>query len=145
MGITLQYFIFVSVAAAGAIQVAAVVAGLRGLFLLRGRWPSLVLGVVAVVLSFIWFFREAPWRTPAHVTGLEGAEQFSFYLLAIFVATVATLLLSSLVNAGLGKYADDEVEGLEGLKDRTYWEALGKTYRYWMRRWRERIPGSSSG
>ena len=128
-----EYFVLVLVATTGVIQVAAAYVNLRGVLFLKRRIPSGVLGGLAILGSFLWFFIS----DNRNQRGLEGTQQFSFFLLGCFVAIVFTLVISSLINWRMKPPGDETAapkEGLNALEDMSYFEALKRSYKRWQER-----------
>jgi hypothetical protein len=136
LALTLQYLLFIFVAAVGVIQIAAARAGLRGLLLTTSRGSSFALGVVLVVGGFSWFFGILD----RNVRGLEGMEQAVLFVPAGIAAVAATFVVSSLLHRarradsrpiakGGGRFRPTlrrgvRARGLEALRYTTYLDAL---------------------
>ena len=130
----LQYFAFVFVATCGVIQIAAAYSRLRGLLFLKKPLASHILGGVLILGSFLGFFLAADRNR----RGLEGTEQFGYFMLGGIAAVVFSLILSSLINLRLRPSAPKDPgpgEGLDALEDMTYFQALRNSFRRWTRRW----------
>jgi hypothetical protein len=121
MSLSMEYLALVFLAVLGVLQLAA----------MRGRWFKLlffqekaatyllsaVLVLLPLVLLFTWNYRNA--------TGVvQGAEQAGLFMLALVLAVVYTAALSSLMNYSDRNSTSEHKEGLEVLRDMTFYEAL---------------------
>ncbi len=126
-----HYLLFVFIAACGVIQLAAAYSKLWGLLFFKKRVPSYIFAAVAIGGAFGWFFGCDNHMEEIMHTGLEGAQQVRFFLLATIVAAFFTLILSSVINRGLSSSSEQpEVsagitkEGLDTLREENYLRAL---------------------
>lgn len=126
--LALEYLLFAFVACSGILQIAVAHARLRGLMFLKPPIAGYILGGVAVVGAFFWFFATAD----RNVRGIEGAEQLGLFFSATIMAVFFTLLLSSLINARAfsspESKGDPPAKGLEALKAMTYLQAISRLF-----------------
>jgi len=119
-----QYLAFVFVSSCGVLQAAAAYSGLRGLLFIPRRLPSYGLAIAAVVGAFLWFF-TAEERAPAEGWPiLEGAQQAGLFAGGAALATLFTLLLTSLLPGRGVRHHRLREEGLEALQDAAYLRLL---------------------
>ena len=130
-----DYLLFVFISACGVLQMVAAYKGLQGILFLRNRYLAFGLGLVATMLSFVWFFVSEPRNIADTAEGLSGNEQFGFFSLAAGCATLFTLLLSSLRNRKLGSESDRFQPGLDALRETNYLRALLSTLKSMRKRW----------
>lgn len=128
LSLAVEYFAFVFVAAVGVLQAAVNHSGLAGLSFFRRRWKAYLFSLLAVALSFSWFFLKGD----RNHQGLEGFQQLILFSLSAFSALLFTLCLSSLINRHTPEEPDPEA-GLEALRQASYWQV-----------WRQR-KGSGAG
>lgn len=143
--LALEYSILVFVAGLGVIQAAAANAGLRGLLFAPGtvrirfypsgrRWTlsyhafSYAFAAITVLPSLGFFF---VWNSRNATGIIQGSEQAGFFVLGMALAVILTLIVSSLINQWRLQHNQTKAEGLEALKDITWFQAL---WRRWMRR-----------
>lgn len=63
-------------------------------------------------------------------TGIEGSQQFGYFLLAAFAGLVLTILISSLVNSQISDNPGEATgEGLDRLKNGNYIGAIRRSFR----------------
>jgi hypothetical protein len=124
-----EYFAFIFFAACGVIQMAAAYVRLKGLLFLKRPLPSYILGGLLILGAFLWFFLAEE----RNQRGLEGREQFGFFVLGCLAALAFSLILSSLINWRLKPPPNaPPKEGMDILEDMSYFEAV----KYSLRRWR---------
>ena len=92
--LSLQYSLFVFLAAIGTVQLAAAYAGLRGLLLARSRLWATFIGTAVLGAAFLWFFG----LIDRNVRGLEGAEQSLLFVTAAIAAVTITGVAASLIQ-----------------------------------------------
>ena len=93
-----DYYLMVSVAAFGVIQLAASLGGLHGLVLLRSAVATRVLGLGLAAAAGAWFFAVEDRNINDYEGGLDANIQSLLFFLGASTAYVATLGLSSVVN-----------------------------------------------
>ena len=96
--LALDYFLLVTFAAAGLLQVVAALSGLSGLQLLRNRPAAAVLGAALLCGAFTWFVLTGNPSIPGDLGGVEGSQQFGLFWGGLAAAIVGTFLLSSLAR-----------------------------------------------
>lgn len=128
-----EYLFFVFLASVGVIQLVALRAGLRGLLYFKQPVLTCIFSILAIGVAYWWFFqRDARIDTIMRQTGLEGKQQFFSFCTAAFLAIVFTLVVSSLIGMirkKPQKQENDCVDGLDALKEKTYFEAIKDNFR----------------
>ena len=104
----LDYLILTYISSIGVLQIAAVHAGLRGLWFFRHRLIQYLFGIVVVAGAFLWFFLSEE-RNYQHT--VEGTQQLGLFLFAIITGYVTTALASSLLHLRDGLRSSREVRG----------------------------------
>lgn len=141
----IEYFLFVFVASCGVLQLIAAISNLKGLLFFQKVIVGYVLATLAIGGAFVWFFGwDDRLQKDIMHTGLEGAQQFYFFILGAFSAVVFTLIASSVVNLvsasvlSLWKGKQDPawtrqerktISGLDALREMTYLEAIWRSLR----------------
>jgi hypothetical protein len=124
---TLQYLLLILGGCLGVYQLAAAVGGFKGLSFFRNPNFTFVVGFVILGVTYVLFFSFGDLEMNANDAAVvEGHEQLLLFFSGAFLALVATLLISSLVNFR-GVNSDDEPvigEGIEDLKGRTVLQAF---------------------
>ena len=124
---TLDYLVFVFIAALGVLQVVAAYSALMGLLLIRPRALAFVIGAAVTALAFLWFFLSEPRNVSDAEGGLDGNQMAGFFAVGAGSALVLTLLLSSISNRSLAKSDHQCADGLDALRETTYLKALRGT------------------
>ena len=119
-----DYFLFVFAASLGVLQLTAAYSRLYGL-LLFNRALSSLLGFVAVVLAFTWFFASEPRNIPDTSSGLDGNQQAILFFAGALAALVTTLVASSLRHWSMAGGGEHD-RGLEALRRASYLRVLLK-------------------
>ena len=78
------------------------------------------------------------------VVHYEGNIQALVFFLAALSGFVATLVASTIVNAGMKGGDTTPGEGLEALRHTNYGRALARSIRYWWKEWRTQTRSYSS-
>ena len=131
---TLDYFVFVLIAAFGVFQMVAAYSSLRGLLFIRSRPLCFGMGLTVTCLAFLWFFLSEPRNVSDTEGGLDGNQMAGLFAVASGAALVLTLLLSSLRNRALGRAEQPPDPGMDAMKETTYLRALLATLdRIWKR------------
>jgi hypothetical protein len=143
--ITLDYFLFVFAASLGVIQIAGSVGRLTGLLMLRPPVAARAAGLVLVAGALIWFFATDDRNLNDYEGGLDGNIQALVFFLAALSGLVATLVATTIVNAGMKGGNTTPGEGLEALKHTNYGRALARSIRYWWKEWRTQTRSYFSG
>jgi hypothetical protein len=140
-----EYSILVFVAVLGVIQAAAANAGLRGLLFAPGtvrirffpsgrRWTltylhfSYLFAAITVLPALGFFF---VWNSHNATGIIQGSEQAGFFVLSTAAGGVFSLVASSLINQWRLQNNQAQAQGLEALKDITWFQAV---WRRWVRR-----------
>lgn len=121
----IEYFLFIFFASVGVIQITAAWRRLDFALFLRNRSLTFIFAFLVIMASYHWFF-----FLNARNAGDTGDNiQLPLFPAAILLSTAFTLFLSSIINAGRNKKGskiDVQVprEGIEVLKEMTYWQAV---------------------
>jgi hypothetical protein len=140
-----EYRLLVFVAVLGIIQLAAANTGLRGLLFAPGevrirfypsgrRWTltyfhfSYLFAALTVLPTLGFFF---VWNY-YNATGIvQGSEQAGLFVLSTGAAGIFSLVASSFINQWRLQHNQTQAEGLEALKDITWFQAV---WRRWIRK-----------
>ena len=120
----------------GVIQVAVSLGSLKGLLVVKSPIAARVGGLVLTIAAFVWFFATDTRNINDFEGGLDAPSQALFFFLGALSALLATLIISSLVNADLNGDESEPGAGLDALKTSNYSRALARSLRYWWREWR---------
>ena len=124
-GLVRDYTLMVFLAATGVLQIAAARGGLRGLLLLSSPRLSSLLGLALIVGAYAWFFSGGPRAISGAVGGLEGSQQFFFFLVGQAAAVLTTLVAVSLLrSSAFPPGTRSRFRGLSALKTSTYLQAI---------------------
>ena len=129
----LEYFCLVFVASIGVIQAAAAYNGLKGISFFSYRLSAYLFMLVTSGPAMASFFS---WneRNPTGV--IEGAQQFGLFMLAIVASIGFTLIISSIVKHWSLRGNDVSHDGLEALKEVTFFQAIRYSFiRFMRKRW----------
>ncbi len=126
-GLALNYLLLIFGSSVGMLQIAATWGGIKGLSFLRNRVLNYLLGLVVLCGTYVWFFSTANLRMPH--PDVEGAQQLVFFLLGAFCAVLFTFLFSSLIHSRALDEAQGTSEGLEGFKELTPFQVIGRLRR----------------
>ena len=140
-----DYFIMVTVASVGTIQIAAAVAGLRGLLFIGRTSLAKALGVVLIAAGPVLFFGTAERNLNDYEGGLDANEQAIFFFLGVVAGLGVTVLVSSLLNRRMKGRDGAPEAGLDSLRDSNFAAALGRSLSYWKRNWRTQTKRYFSG
>jgi hypothetical protein len=121
MKLALEYILVVFVAATGVIQASAAFNGLRGLLFFKYKVITYIFSCVCV-LPVLFFFFTWNYRNATGI--IEGAQQAGLVCLAMFLAIIFTLIFSSLLNHKSLYNNAVRTQGIEALKDVTFFIAL---------------------
>jgi len=121
-----DYFLFALVASLGTLQIAAAYAQLKGLLFFDRPVIGYVIGSLALISAFLWFF-IADDRIGLPI--IEGFEQFRYFFTGMATAIIMTLVISSLIKLRKSHCREVEEEGLEALKNATYLQAISRYFR----------------
>lgn len=140
-----EYSLLVFVAVLGVIQVAAANSGLRGLLFAPGAvrirfWPtgqrweltyrhfSYLFAAVTVLPALGFFF---VWNSHNATGIIQGSEQAGLFILSTAAGGIFSLIASSLINQWRLQNNHTHANGLEALKEITWYQAV---WRRWVRR-----------
>ena len=136
---SIDYYILVTVAAFGVLQLAASLGGLRGLLIFRSRRMTRLFAIILPVVAAIWFFGTKDRNINDYLGGLSSNEVALTFFVGALTAWVVTVAVSSVVNARTHRGSPSPVIGLDALRDATYFRALSHSVRYWLREWRAQM------
>lgn len=119
--LALEYCASVFVSIIGVFQLTATYNGLKGLSFFNNRILGYTFGTIAIILPYAAFFT---WNKRNATGVIEGAQQFYFFTIALAVALIFTILLSSLIKHKQLKSNIPEQNGLEALKEVTFIQAI---------------------
>lgn len=131
----IDYYLTVSMAATGVIQIAACFGGLGGLVFFRSCIVARVVGAILVVAPMVWFFASEPRNINDYDGGLDANEQAIFFVLGALTSLILTLVVSSLVNLRMNSQVEPK-NGLDALRNTTYARAVLVNLRFRVKRWR---------
>jgi hypothetical protein len=125
-----DYVLYNSIACLGIIQAAVSYAGIRGLCFFKRPILGYLFALIAVSASSAWFFTV----DNRNLKGLEGTEQFTYWITSAGTALIATVIFSSLINWRLKSQNPPTPEdslgpGFETLKHMTYFQAIKHSLR----------------
>ena len=118
----MAYLLFVFFSCVGTIQVAASHSRINMmLFVMKNRTISFLLGLIIILVSFLWFFLPDPHNINDIHGGLDANDQLLLFSTGGLGALLFTLIISSILNSKKGgnKYCQSS-GGLDGLRERTY-------------------------
>jgi hypothetical protein len=133
---SIDYYILVTVAAFGVLQIAASLGGLKGLSIFRSAVATRLFGFGLPLAAVIWFFGTADRNISDHLGGLSSNEVALAFFLGTMTAWLLTVVVTSVINARTHRGGASPRFGLHALKDATYFRALSQSLRYWSREWR---------
>ena len=120
-GLALEYFGLAFVAIVGVLQIVAAYNDLIGVSFFSRKIYSYLFAASTVGPTLAGFFT---WHLRNPFGVIQGREQFGFFVLALTIAFIFTLATSSLLKKKRlqGNYAQQD--GLEALKEVTFFQAL---------------------
>ncbi len=123
--LALEYFGLAFVATVGVLQVVAAYNELRGVSFFGRKIYGYLFAAFTVGPALAGFFT---WhlRNPTGI--IEGREQFVFFMLALTAALIFTLASSSLLNNRHLRGNHAQQDGLEALREVTFFQALRHRY-----------------
>jgi len=122
-----DYFMLVFITSCGVYQIAAVTAKLEGLWFFGNSRVQYIFGILAIIGAFGWFYTKEE-RNIQH--SVEGSQQLGLFLAAIITSYIATVILSSIIQARISMSEeksstnDTNVEGFEDLKNTTVFDRI---------------------
>ena len=119
--LVLGYFSLVFVAAVGVLQVVAAYNELRGISFFSRKIYGYLFAAFTVGPALAGFFT---WNSRNPFGIVQGREQFVFFLLAFTAALSFTLVASSLLNNKRLRGNHVRHDGLEALREVTFFQAL---------------------
>ena len=91
----LDYFVLVFTGAIGVYQIAAIPAGLRGLWFFNHHVLQCIFGAAVISGAFAWFYATGE-RNVQHT--VEGSQQLLLFLAAIILSFLFTGLAASIIH-----------------------------------------------
>ncbi len=140
-----DYYLFALVANVGVIQVAASLGNLQGLLVFKSPLLARTLGLATPVIAFVWFFTSETRNINDYEGGLDGNDQALLFFLGTISATMATSLLTSIINARMTGRGQTPIDGLTALTRTSYLRAVRLSLRYWRNNWRAQTKSYFSG
>jgi len=120
----LDYYLLVFIASSGVFQVIGGLHGFQGMTFSNNRPVSILIGLAALAGAFTWFFLSQPRNVPDSALGLNGNEQFAYFFAGSGTALAFTLILSSLRQLTIGPEQRELPDGLDALRESTYFQAI---------------------
>ncbi len=121
MLLSFVYSISVFTAGVGVLQAAAAYNDLRGLRFFTKKLLSYLFAVITISIALTVL---AIWNWNFTVGIIQGAEQAGLFLLSIFVALLFTAFLASIINNKRFSGEENNLEGLEALRNKTFFQVL---------------------
>ena len=140
-----DYFIFVTVASLGVLQIAASKGNYMGLLFSKSPIASRFLGTTTIVIAFVWFFGSNNRNINDYAGGMDGNDQALFFFIGSMAGLIITLIVSSLVNWRMVKNPTCSQCDLDSLKETNYFFALNHNFLYWCKKWRTQMSDYFSG
>lgn len=133
----IDYFIFVFLFALGAIQITASLNGLIGILFFHKPLVARILGLTIIIVAIVWFYLSSDRNLNDVYGGLDANDQSGLFALGVIAALFLTLVISSITNIGRlnNETIFSENEGLGNLTMNTYYLALSRNLRYWIKQW----------
>jgi hypothetical protein len=111
-----QYSIPVFIAGMGILQAAGAYNNLKGLLFFRRKFLAYLFSAITILPPLIYLFT---WNYHSMTGIIEGSQQAGLFFLAMVLALILTLAISSLVNRAV-KPVLKTSDGLETLRDTTF-------------------------
>ena len=142
----LEYMVFVCFSTIGAIQIAAHIANLRGLLILRRPIASLLLGIGILTGSIFWFFLSENRNINDTAGGLDANSQAVGFFLGALIGTILTIVISSIINRDLKiSNVGKNIDGLDSLREQNYYLAIKDEYSLFRGNWRDYLSKQFTG
>ncbi len=116
----LDYYLLVVIASCGLFQVIGALHGFQGMTFFNNRSASILIGLAALAGAFTWFFLSQPRNVPDSALGLNGNEQFAYFFAGSGTGLALTLILASLRQMKFGAEHRELPDGLDALRESTY-------------------------
>ena len=129
----IEYFLFALVSNLGLLTVIAGNSQLEFLKVIKHPKKSRFIGVLAIIIAFVWYFGFEKRNINDFEGGLDANTQALFFAIATFTSIILILISNSVLRTG--KSEIDIRMGLDGLKESTYVQAFlqqGKSIPYFM-------------
>ena len=130
-----QYLPLVFFSSLGVLQIAAARADLKGLAFFRKPFLCYLFSAVAIVGAFVWFYATGDRNAEPLIRIDDGVKKFfgetqtfATFMAGASGALVATLFVSSVVNARITRSTDKgDPHGLDALKEMTFFQAITRS------------------
>lgn len=122
-----DYLIFVFWASAGAIQVGASIGRFDGLLFLKHTLAAQALGLALIGGAIAWFFLTDERNINDIDGGLDANQQAMGFFGGAAVAVIATVSITSLINARMHRREPGADEGLDALRKTGYFQAARRS------------------
>ena len=137
--LSVDYYIMVTIAAFGVMQLAANLGGLKAMLIFRSPVVTRAFGSVLPAAAAVWFFSAENRNVSDHLGGLSSNEIALAFFVGVLTSWVVTVAITSLINAHSHRGTPSPGAGLEALREATYFRALLYSARYWLREWRTQM------
>ena len=124
-----KYCFYVFIAVIGMMQIIAARWELHGITFFRNKRWGYIFGSVAIVGVFIWFFGFTGLNLKVPI--FDTPPQLLWLAVSVVLALLVTFGLSSIINRRLtpgAKPDKTQADGLEMLKQKTYWQAISRFF-----------------
>ena len=121
-----EYFFLVFIAALGVLQISVAYGGMKGLSFFTRTRHSLIFAALTVIPTLVGLFT---WNQRNPTAIVEGYQQFYLFSLAVFIAFIFNIVLSHLLQRRLLRDNDLQFNGLETLKEATFFQSLKHSFR----------------
>lgn len=122
-----DYVILVFASSFGVIQIAAAYRALTGLLPFKNTYINYFSGAIFILVSFIWFFCSEYRNISDTEGGLDGNQQAGLFVISSASALLFTILYTSIIHRNFGKNITTGIQGLESLKDSSYYWSIKST------------------
>ncbi len=128
LSLKIHYLILTTCVCLGVIQATAAYSNLRGLLIVPRAVASYVIALAVPIAAFTWFILMGDVGIPGDVGGVEGAQQFTTFLIGAFAAGIGSAVLASLTQWG-HPASPDPAMGMEGFRNATAFQLLIALFR----------------
>ena len=123
MSIEQEYCVFVFFGVLGVIQLSASYGTIQYLMIFKNRSLSSVSGLLIILASFIWFFREGGRHIPDTEGGIAGFQQFFAFISCTILSILFTYLVTSFCR--YNKFLSNQYySGISSMKQTTFLNIL---------------------